>query len=395
MKTFNVKLLYAYKFISQCLPMYAFYTLLFIKRGLSVSEVAALIVLWSVFTIVFEVPSGILADRWNRRNMLVLASVLQGLCFVVWFFSHAFWMFALGFVFWAIAGAFTSGTEEGLLFDNLKHDGCEDRFTAIYGKAQFFANIGTASGLASAGVLANFIQIETLALLSAAICFFNAGFALQLREKNFYAEQLTPKIAGFVNTLKEAATFIRGSGVALLSVLFMVLFASIGSYLDEFDALIINDFQINPVWVSVLLTVRFVLIALGDVLAPMVQKKISSLRQIFAINAAACALLAAFAVIWHPYAIPLFGLACMAMTIAEVLLVNALQNEVKEAGRATVMSFCSVGQNIVMICFSAAYALLAGIYTLQYVYIIISALSIAGSFAFYVLPGGKGIKRSM
>ena len=53
---------------------------------------------------------------------------LQGLCFLIWFISHTFLMFALGFVFWAVAGAFTSGTEEGLIYDNLKCDGRENSF---------------------------------------------------------------------------------------------------------------------------------------------------------------------------------------------------------------------------------------------------------------------------
>jgi len=62
-----------------------------------------------------------------------------------------------------------------------------------------------------------------------------------------------------------------------------------------------------------------------------------------------------------------------------------LQNEIKEEGRATVMSFYGIGQNVVMICFSLVYALLAGIFTLQQVYMIISVYGIAGGLVFYVL----------
>lgn len=80
---FNVKLLYYYKFMSHCLPIYAFYTLLFIERGMSISEIAILVSLWSGFSILFEIPSGILADRWSRRNMLVIALFVEGLCFFI------------------------------------------------------------------------------------------------------------------------------------------------------------------------------------------------------------------------------------------------------------------------------------------------------------------------
>lgn len=96
---FNDKLLYCYKFMSHCLPIYAFYTLLFIERGMSISEIAILVSLWSGFSILFEIPSGILADRWSRRNMLVIASFVEGFCFFIWSFSQSFSLFAVGFSF--------------------------------------------------------------------------------------------------------------------------------------------------------------------------------------------------------------------------------------------------------------------------------------------------------
>ena len=382
MKTFSVKLMYAYKFISQCLPIYAFYTILFIERGLSINAVAVLIALWSAFAIVFEMPSGILADRWNRRNMLVLSAVLQGLCFVVWYFSHTFSMFAIGFVFWGMSGAFVSGTEEGLIYDNLKSDGREEDFTKIYGKARFFGNAGILAGIASAGVIASFISIGAIALISAAICFTNAILASFLREKNYYAQRTDKESGGYLETIKEAVSLFRGSKLALISVLFLVLFASLGDYLDEFDALIINDFQLNTIWVSVILTVRFVFVALGNLVAPKMQRKVSSVRQIVLLGGLACALLALFAVIWSRYAIPLFGLSCMFMSITEVLFVNIMQSEINDEGRATMMSFYGAGQNIVMICFSLVYAFLAGIFTLQQTYVMISVYGVIGACVF-------------
>ena len=385
MKIFNVKLLYIYKFINNCLPIYAFYTILFIDKGMTVTDVALLIALWSAFAIVFEIPSGVLADRWNRRNMLAVASILNGICYVIWFFSDTFFMFALGFFFWAIAGAFTSGTEEGLIFDNLKSDGREESFTQVYGRANLFSNAGNIVGIASAGIISNFVSVEGIALLSAAICFINVIFILQIREKNFYSKRLDEKSISFFGTFKEASAFIKGSRIVLISILFLMLFANLGSYLDEFDALIINDFQVDHVWVSVILTIRFVFVALGDILAPIVQKRVSSIKQIFFINVLAFAFLTIFAAIWNLYAILIFGIAFMIMTISEILFVNTLQNEIKEEGRATVMSFLGIGQNIAMICLSLMYAFLTGIFTLQHVYIIISIYGIAGGLSLYLL----------
>jgi len=393
MTIFNVKTLYIYKFIGSCLPIYAFYQILFLERGQSVSDIAILLALWSFFAIIFEFPSGVLADRWNRRNMLALAKLLKGFCFVIWFFSHTFFMFALGFAVWAVAGAFSSGTEEGLIYDNLKSDGIEDSFTKIYGRSQFWANAGSFAGIASAGILVNFIGIETMSLISAGICFINVFFAMRLREKNYYSERLKsdPRadfpglFVSFFETFKEASIFIKSSRIALVSILFLVLFACLGGYLDEFDAFIINDFGINLVWVSVILTVRNIFVALGDLLAPKVQKRVSSINRILLFSGPAFIFLMVFAIVWNQYLIPVFGLAFMILAITEILFINVIQNEIKEEGRATVMSFYSVGQNVAMICLSLIYGLLASIFTLQQVYIIISVYGLAGVAAFYML----------
>jgi len=369
----------------QCLPIYAFYTILFIERGMTVTNVAVLMALWSIFTIVFEIPSGVLADRWNRRNMLALSAGLQGLCFLIWFVSHTFVMFTAGFVCWAISCAFTSGTEEGLIYDNLKYDGCEDSFTSVYGRARFWENAGLVTGIVSAGIMASFISLDTITLISAAICFVNVILSLQLREKNYYSERSDEESAGAFKTFKEAALFIKGSRITLISVIFLVLFASLGNYLDEYDALIINDFGLSNIWVSVILTVRFVFISLGNILAPVIQKKLSSIRQLFMLYGLSCLFLMIFALLWNQYVFFIFGPALMLMAVVDVLLVDVLQAKITEEGRATVMSFYGAGQNVIMVCFSLVYALLAGIFTLQQVYIIISVYGIVGGLSFYLL----------
>ncbi|MCL2235020.1 MAG: MFS transporter [Defluviitaleaceae bacterium] len=384
MKTFNKKALYLYKFVGQCLPIYAFYPILFLNRGMSVSEVLVLIALWSVFNIVFELPAGILADKWNKRNILAIAAALQGVCYVIWFFSHSFFAFALGFFFWGAAGAFTSGTEEGLIYDNLKSDGHEDEFAKVYGRAHFFATIGTLVGIGSAGLIAVFVSIEVIALMSAAICFINVIFALRIRERNLYAKDNEGEPKGAFETLKKATSFLKGNGIAVSALLFLVLLG-IGPYMDEFDALIADDWEVSVLWVSGILLIRFGFVALGDILAPIVEKRIKSIRQIFLLNALGCVVLTAFAFLWQWYAVLFFGIAFMLMAITQILLVNALQKEIKEEGRATVMSFFGIGQNIAMICLSLVFAALAGIFTLQQIYIFVAVYGVLGSLVFCVL----------
>jgi len=263
-----------------------------------------------------------------------------------------------------------------------------------------------------------FIDIEYIALISAGICLINVIFALQIREKNFYAEKLAEEAdeekTGFFDTFKQAGAFVKGNRIAIVVILFLVLFANLGGYLDEFDAFIIVDFELSYIWVSVIMTIRLAFVALGNLLAPRVQKrlslirkeseqkgatqnerdkpspapetqgKIATVRAIFLLNGVACAILLVFSVLWSEFAILIFGISFMLMAITEVLLVNALQNEIKEEGRATVMSFYSIGLDVMMICVSLIFALLTGLFTLQQVYVIISVFGIVGGVCFYL-----------
>ncbi len=69
--------------LSELVPYYPLYALLFLDTGLSDAQVSVLFAIWSVTALLTEVPAGALADRWSRRGAVVLASLLQAVAFVV------------------------------------------------------------------------------------------------------------------------------------------------------------------------------------------------------------------------------------------------------------------------------------------------------------------------
>ena len=278
---FNEKSFYAYKFLNDCLPVYALYTILFREKGLSVAEIALLLSFWSFVVLVAEIPSAILADRWNRKYMLCIATFLKATCFVIWCFSATFVMFGLGFVFWGIENAFCSGTEEGLIYDNLKSENREKEFTRIYGRGRFYATLGVLIAIVSSGILATFISISAISVLSAALCVVNFMFVCQLREKNYYSERLKEEKTGVLQTFLEAAGLCIKNSTILISMIFLVFVVSIQDYIEEFDALIIDDFQLGYIWISVIYTVRFVFVASGNHIAPKIAEKVTFKNKTF------------------------------------------------------------------------------------------------------------------
>ncbi len=376
---FREKGFYVYKFLSDCLPIYALYTILFREKGLSVTEISLLLSFWSLTELLLELPSGILADRWNRRHMLCVATALKAACYVVWCLFDTFSMFGLGFLFWGVAGAFTSGTEEGLVYDNLRSENREGEFAKIYGKGRFYATLGILTAIVSSGALANVMGVGAISMLSAALCAVNLVFACRLREKNYYSERVRKEKIGYLRTFREAVKLCVRNVNILVGMVFLVFVVSVTSYLDEFDALIIDDFKLGYVWVSVILTVRFVSVATGDRIASASGNRLKSGNMGFALAVLGGLSLLAFSLAWNPYAVLALGVGCMVMAIVEVVQVDVIQSEIKEEGRTTVMSLYSIAQNAVMIVFSLVYALLSGVFSLRMVYVIISIWAVAGA----------------
>ncbi|HEY93465.1 MAG TPA: MFS transporter, partial [Dehalococcoidia bacterium] len=124
-----------------------------LSRNISIQEIAILVAIWSGLTVLLEVPTGALADRWSRKYTLVLSGLCCSLCYITWIFSSSFWLFALGLIFRTLGGIFESGTVQAYTFDFLKRHGKKDDFEKIWGRCIALRVIGTAIALALGGFL--------------------------------------------------------------------------------------------------------------------------------------------------------------------------------------------------------------------------------------------------
>jgi MFS family permease len=128
-------------------PLYQFYALLFADAGLSQGQISALFALWSLTSVLSEVPTGVLADRWSRRGSVVLASVLQAGGFALWTALPVAPAFAAGFVLWGIGGSLSSGAAEALVFEGLSAAGGRSvyaRLTGWMSATELMAQVPTA-----------------------------------------------------------------------------------------------------------------------------------------------------------------------------------------------------------------------------------------------------------
>jgi MFS family permease len=104
-------------------------TLFLLDAGLSNFEAFAANAFFTVGMVIFEIPTGVVADGWGRRVSFLLGTVtLAGstfLYYLLWQFSAPFPLWAVVSVLLGLGFTFFSGAVEAWLVDALRYSGYE------------------------------------------------------------------------------------------------------------------------------------------------------------------------------------------------------------------------------------------------------------------------------
>ncbi|PIS17928.1 hypothetical protein COT54_02055, partial [Candidatus Collierbacteria bacterium CG09_land_8_20_14_0_10_46_12] len=102
-------------------------------RGLSLLQVSSI---WAVVTgaiFLFEVPTGIVADRIGRKKSVVIAILLQASGEWLYLFANNYLAFVLIALLAGLGYAFLSGANEALVYDSLPTDDKDNRMKRAMG----------------------------------------------------------------------------------------------------------------------------------------------------------------------------------------------------------------------------------------------------------------------
>jgi len=90
------------------------------ERGLDCVQVLMLESILALFIFLFEVPTGIFADKFSRKSSIIAGIGVFFIATVMMFFARGFFMFAVIFALTGISTTFMSGSVEALIYDVLK-----------------------------------------------------------------------------------------------------------------------------------------------------------------------------------------------------------------------------------------------------------------------------------
>lgn len=139
-------------------------TVILLAKGLSLSQILIIQSAYSIAIVLFEFPSGLLADNYSRKNLYSLSKLFLIIMFLIVLFSNQFYLIFSAWFCYGIAAALDSGTLDAYIINQLKlaHHGAELRkFLALSNRLEI---VGLLLGSSLGGILYHFIGINIYVL---------------------------------------------------------------------------------------------------------------------------------------------------------------------------------------------------------------------------------------
>lgn len=271
--------LYLFRFLEAFKLVGVIFTLLFQHNGLDPFQISLLIGVWSVTQLVLEVPFGTVADKYPRRNVMIVGLILFALGMVLWL-QGGFLFYALGFILWGAKNALISGTLEAFVYDELKSYNKEDLYEKVNGKLETWFWAGVTISAAIGGFVAsiNFQYVILATILSTLV---SIGLLLTIRSVRQVHSTGEEK---YLSILGKALKEIRGNGHLLyLMILFCVIFSVYGAA-DEYWPLVYENFGIDLKYVGILVALGYGIFSIaGSSLSVFNKLKIPYIEYLFLI----------------------------------------------------------------------------------------------------------------
>ncbi len=218
----NIKTYYFYSTFAELLILGPILVLFLIAKGLSFTEIMLLQSISAIAVVLFEVPTGAVADKIGRKESILLGALLWAISLGFYVVGKSFPMFILAEVIFSLGATFKSGADNALLYDSLKVMGREKEFQSIEGKARSFALYAQAIGSIIAGFVYE-VNVNLPFIISAV--FMLVTIIITLRFKEPPIEGKVGKYGiNYIEQIKESGKFILSHEKIKAIIIFTMMF---------------------------------------------------------------------------------------------------------------------------------------------------------------------------
>ncbi len=216
-----------YTYCKKSLLLFYVLTLYYLALGLSYTSIAIVSVIGTVSTLVSEVPTGVIADRWSRKKSLQVSELLKIVSLIFLLFGKNFFVLCLSSLIWGVAESCESGADQALLYELFDDKKEYDLFLSkVYSRGY----VASACSTMIATVLFSVnIYLPVLISLLLIIVAFLAVSCLQEIKTNQATEE-----SNFLNFNHEVLHYMKGNqpllNILILMSVCTIAVMSINSY---------------------------------------------------------------------------------------------------------------------------------------------------------------------
>lgn len=367
--------IYLYRLFDAFKLIGVLFALFFTKVGLSPFEISILIAIWSITTILTEVPMGTLADKYSRRNLLAIGSLLVAVGFWFWL-RGGFVNYAIGFVLWGLKNTLTSGTLEAFVYDELSFYKKQNLYEKVSGRMSAYFSAGLVLSAIFGGIVAetsfsNTLYASILTSIIAVIVLFSIRDVKQVKstdETNYY--KLVKKA---INQI------IQNKRLLFVMIFIIIVFASYGA-VDEFWNIIYEGMDLSPSVIGILTGAVYAVSVVSGYTVGWFKGKTTP----YILLIVGSLIFIAFGLLNLVAILPFTFVAIYLFQVSNVKFEAQLQHNIESTQRATISSLKSFSFEVVYLLFVLMFGFIGTELGIQFVLLLMGAVVILTTLVFLV-----------
>ncbi len=159
-------------------------TIFLLNAGLSNFQAFAANAFFTAGEVIFEVPTGIIADTWGRRMSYLLGTItltISTLLYLyMWQVRGPFWGWAVSSILLGLGYTFFSGATEAWLVDALHATNFKGHLEGVFAKGQIVGGAAMLTGAIAGGIIAQMTNLGIPYILRSAVLLINFATAFFL-----------------------------------------------------------------------------------------------------------------------------------------------------------------------------------------------------------------------
>jgi len=313
------------------------------ERGLSLAQVTAMEGPFWLAMVAFEVPTGIVADRFGRRTSLLLGCVVNFVAIFIFAVAHNYPLLFASYIIWAIGLTLLSGADSAFFFDTLKALGREDEYQRLWGRVWALQIVASGVGILAGPPLAAITSLQVAIMANGFIFLVAALVGLTLVEP-----PLREAPRGIWDNTRTAARITWHSRPVRAMMAFTAVIVASAFATDVFVQPFLRQHEVDLALFGPLLLPGRLLSVAGALFAYRITSHLGLRRSAIFLVALTLSPLLLLSTIDHIGVFAAFPLLGGAAGMVNPVMSDYVNRRIPSAQRATVMSFSSLCFSLVL-----------------------------------------------